>query len=248
MQAPPGRIEVKGRYRCINLRARGVAIAIALLLSACAPRPPASPPPPAAAPERAGAVLYTVAAAESSILLKVYRDGPLARLGHNHTVAVTGLQGRVFLQPEVNRSAFELAFAATGLAVDDPADRAAAGADFPGEITADAIAGTRANMLGPKLLSADDHPLLELRTLAVRGELPDIILTVQTTVRGFSSELELPAHVEVTPATIVASGALTLSQRQLGLTPFSVLGGSLSVRDTIEASYRIVAHRADSAP
>lgn len=220
------------------------ALAAILLVSACQPRQPQEPVASPTARGHAGAALYTLDGAASAVTLRVYRDGPLARFGHNHVIAVQQLEGRIFLERELERSGFELTAPLAALAVDRPADRQAAGADFPGELPPEAIAGTRANMLGPRLLAADQYPLLQLSALAVRGKLPDLTWTVRVTLRGAGHDVEFPTRVAVDAGRIVADGALTVSQRQLGLTPFSVLGGGLRVRDDIEILYHLVALRA----
>lgn len=221
---------------------RSAFVALALLVSACQParhEEPASPLPA----HYAGATLYRVDANASVVSVHVYKDGPLARFGHNHAIAVQQLTGSVFLQRELERSGFELSAPLAMLAVDRPADRAAAGADFPGELPPEAIAGTRANMLGPKLLTADLYPLLQMTAVSVRGKLPDLTWTVRVSLRGISTDVEFPAKVVVDGQRITADGSLTLSQSQLGLAPFSVLGGGLRVRDEMEIFYHVVAVR-----
>jgi len=169
---------------------------LVLLLGGCQSRPATEPSAPLPR-DHAGATLYTIDALASRVTVRVYRDGPLARFGHNHVIALRQLQGRVFVHRELSRSGFELSAPLAAMAVDQPADRMAAGADFPGELPADAIAGTRANMLGPKLLAADQHPLLELNAVAVRGQWPDLIFSVRVSVGGNSNDVEFPARVAV---------------------------------------------------
>lgn len=219
---------------------------LVLLLGGCQPRPgtESSTPLPR---DFAGATLYTIDSQASNVTVRVYRDGPLARFGHNHVIALRQLQGRVFVHQELSRSGFELSAPLVAMAVDQPAERMAAGSDFPGELPADAIAGTRANMLGPKLLAADQYPLLELNAVAVRGRWPDLIFTVRVSVRGNSSDVEFPARVVVNGQRLTAEGALTLAQSRLGLSPFSVLGGGLRVRDDMEIFYHLEATRTASS-
>jgi hypothetical protein len=69
--------------------------------------------------------------------------------------------------------------------------------------------------------------------------------TVELTVRDVKSRLVIPATMTADAKTIVVEGQLVLSQAGLGLTPYSVLGGGLRVRDTVEADYHLVALRAD---
>jgi polyisoprenoid-binding protein YceI len=223
-----------------------IALAAALLLSAC--RQPSTAPgldanAAQAQHKHAHATVYHIDPQQSSILLKVYRDGPLARFGHNHVIAVGDLSGVVYRQKEWSRSDFELTIPALQLMVDRPADRVLAGADFPGELTPFAIAGTRENMLGPKLLAAEQYPDIKLSSVALSGELANLQLTVKVSIRGIETQILLPASVVLSDNSIIANGRTTLSQAQLGLNPYSVLGGGLRVRDTIDVDYHLLANR-----
>jgi polyisoprenoid-binding protein YceI len=222
---------------------------LGLSLAACQlgmPQPEA-PTGPMVLPElvTVGAARYRIDPASSFIHLKVYRDGPLAKLGHNHVIAATQLQGMVYRQPKLSDSRFELIIPVAAMAVDRPADRRVAGPDFAGELRQEYIDGTRRNLLGPDLLQADRHPTIVMRSVAMSGRLPEVIWTVRVQVRGVVSELRLPALMSLASDRIVVQGAVTLSQQQLGLTPFSVMGGKLRVRDTIDAEFHLVARPAN---
>jgi polyisoprenoid-binding protein YceI len=222
-------------------------VVLALLLGACGQQPSQ---PAAAATAAAGqhrhvrAQVFLIDPQRSSIRLRVYRDGPLARLGHNHVV-VAGLTGVVYREKELAQSEFELTIPLAQMALDRPADRAAAGPDFAGDLSEFAIEGTRANMLGPKLLAAEQYPEIRIASVAMTGTPPQVEFTVELTVRDVKSRMVIPATIESGDTTIVVRGQLSLSQTQLGLTPFSVLGGGLRVRDTIDADYHLVALRAE---
>jgi len=193
--------------------------------------------------KHAHAMLYTLDAEQSSITLKVYRDGPLARFGHNHVITATQISGTVYRERDALQSDVELSFPASGLLVDQPQDRAQAGAEFPGVLPPEAIAGTRQNMLGPKLLAAEQFPNITLRTVAVSGQWPDLQLLVEVKLREFTGQLAIPVHLDEVGDRLSADGQLNISQVQLGLSPYSVLGGGLRVRDTIDASFHLVANR-----
>ncbi len=191
----------------------------------------------------AGATLYRISDSTSVVTLKVYREGMLSRLGHNHVIAATRISGTVFLQDQLWRSGARLLIPVRDLAVDRPADRRAAGKDFPGTLKSEAIEGTRRNMLSSELLYAEAHQFIELRVAGIRGEPPNVTLVARVKVRGRVSDLLIPAHLQVTPQRIKVMGSMQISQRQLGLEPFSVLNGNLRVRDTIDADFYLVADR-----
>jgi len=147
-----------------------------LLIGSCArvPAPEAPPPvmtgsvqPPSAKP--AGAVDYRVDAARSEVRVLVYRGGSLASLGHNHVVTDNALSGWVRTARAPKDAAFYLQLALADFVVDAPAARAQEGADFAEQVSDDARAGTRRNMLGAALLSAERFALIGIQSTAVQG-------------------------------------------------------------------------------
>lgn len=191
--------------------------------------------------EIAGAKKYQIDPARSVIQLRVYRDGLLARLGHNHVIVATAIEGVAYRREPLSQSSFDLRFPVAGLVVDRPSDRRRAGADFSGEIPQPHIDGTRTNMLGPQLLDAQRYPTIELRSMAMTGRQPQPIWQVAVKLRGQVVKLNVPVQLFVSGQQLTAQGALTLSQRELGLAQFCVLGGKLCVRDTIDAEFYFVA-------
>ena len=87
---------------------------------------------------------YVVDAAQSDVHWLVYKAGALARLGHNHTIAVGDLSGDVAVnRDDLAKSLFDLRFSVADLVVDDPALRSTLGEEFASVPTAEDIAGTR---------------------------------------------------------------------------------------------------------
>jgi len=225
------------------LKRYAACAAIALLLAACGPREPVSRAPvdqaPSVAP--ADAVSYRLVPGESEIRILAYRDGPLASLGHNHVISTTVIDGVLALASPVGRSTVRLAFPVQSLEIDIPAQRREEGDDFPGELDQSAIDGTRSNMLGEKLLDAVSYPEVSLRSREITGELPELRLLMDVSVRDQVVAIEIPVTVTSGDGQLVASGEATVRQTDLGLQPFSVGLGALSVRDELELKFRLVA-------
>src|ERR1035441_9801055 len=82
---------------------RGAAWVSCLAIAACrtVSAPPAAAPPaiPAAPVLRERIEHYRIDAARSQVLILVFRDGPMAKLGHNHVLSVHGLSGDVSGMP-----------------------------------------------------------------------------------------------------------------------------------------------------
>ncbi|MSR09031.1 MAG: YceI family protein [Gammaproteobacteria bacterium] len=199
-------------------------------------------------PVPAGYTRYRVVSDESEVRVLVYRDGPLARLGHNHVLSSSALQGDVLVGDKGQQPRVSLVLPVSSFSVDQAELRAEEGEDFPGAVDADAIIGTRKNMLSEPLLDAARFPDIRLTSQKAEGQAPDYTMTVTVEVKGQAHELQVPVRVEQGPKELRATGAFTVTHEELGLTPFTVMGGLLSVRDEIRLRFRIVARPAATNP
>jgi hypothetical protein len=209
-----------------------------------APRQPAAAPVPSPLAGRP----FDVIAAQSRLIVLVYRAGALAALGHNHVIACRCLSGTIYLPRDPLRTGFDLRITVTQFTVDDPAVRAAEhSADFPPDVPQSARQGTRHNMLGAALLNAAKYRDIELRSVAVRaspdGKRGDIIAQMLLRLDGEWHSIAVPARYQIRNDEIVASGEFPLKQTDLGLTPFSALRGALQVSDGMKVWLRLVARR-----
>lgn len=177
----------------------------------------------------------------SDVTVKVYRDGPLAQLGHNHVIATTAVTGWIDLREPLESSSFSLALPLDSLVVDDPARRTAAGADFPGTLTQADRDGTRRNLFGPALLDVARFPVLHLDGVAIAASADGYQVTVRVDAAGIERRVTLPAALERRGGDLVVSGEFVLTHAELGLTPFAVGLGALRVREDMEIAYRLVA-------
>lgn len=227
---------------------------LAGLLAGCGTRPPDGPAGPEAtdAPTLAQALaglpsgrLYRVDAAQSVVRIHVFRAGRAAQLGHNHVLAVPMLDGFVWLPPEgLVDARCALEFRLDELELDRTEWRAALGPGWASSVSPEAIAATRANMLGEACLQAARFPSVRLRSLQIVGELPKLALQLEIALHGRRQQVWLPLQVELDTAQLQAAGTLLLRQSDFGITPFSVLGGLLAVRDELLIEFTLHAHRA----
>ena len=223
-------------------------IGAALLAAGCAQVPPAPPPEakPAGAPElqeayyrdaaARSAKVYRIEPGVSLVVARVYRGGRLAKLGHDHVVSSREPRGFV----DADNGRCDLYVAVESLAVDDPAQRAAAG--FDSTPSASDIAGTRSNML-EKVLEADRFPFVVLR---VRG-IEQGALQAELSVHGVTRPLRIPAKIDAGAERIEVSGSFAINQSDFGIEPFSVFGGALAVQDRVDLSFAIRAARLTDA-
>jgi hypothetical protein len=216
-----------------------------VLLGACsqpATRVPETAPPPvpvgpyeAAAAE--GANLYRVDPADSLILVRVGRAGPMQRLGHDHAVASEDVRGLVAWFGENGRSFADFAFAPRELVVDRPVHRERVGLDAgPGE---DDIRGTYDNML--KVLEPDAFPWVSLHASSLSRRENGAEVDVTVTLHGRERTYRLPVAIEHDAGRIAVSGTTTIRHGDFDLEPYSAAGGLLRVADELEIDFRIVA-------
>lgn len=227
----------------------GLAAAIAAsLLAGCAllapepaPAPTAPVKPPADFPEAyyrqataQGKPVFRVDPAASLVVIEVRRSGKLSRLGHDHVVASHHVGG--YVAPEEGRA--DLYVPLTYLAVDEDKLRAEAG--FETQPTESDIAGTRANML-EKVLEADKFPFALIRVSGARARKGNGDISVALTLHGQTRTLKVPAEIDADARQVSVSGRLSFNQTDFGITPFSLFGGALAVRDAVDLRFRIQA-------
>ena len=234
--------------RIITHQACRAAILSALFvfaLSACQPLPPvqssqAQAPQSAAAPAFQNEKRYIVDTRNSEIRLLVYRDGPMARFGHNHVM--TGrVGGEISVSDSAAASGFRLEIPVESFVVDDATLRAEEGEEFAAAVSDQARKGTRDNMLGADILDAAHYPIINIESDTLVGPRWNPSVTARVTVRGRTSVLKFPAAVIEQAGSLTVVAAFPVLQSKLGIVPYSVLGGAIQVRDAIDIRVRLVA-------
>jgi polyisoprenoid-binding protein YceI len=246
---------MSGAYRI----RRAAAVLVALVIAGCSGQPSREPATPAAPAEAAAASgppiasvpregrAFRVDPAQSILVVRVYRGGPLARAGHNHVIASHDLNGFVYVPDDPLRSTFDIRVPVQTLTVDEDTLRAQEGADFPPNVPEDAREGTRRNMLGASLLNAERYPGIGLQSENLQRVGDSVVAQVRVIVRNHASSLRVPVSYELRGNVLRVQGDIAVRQTDLGLTPFSLFGGALRVEDEMRVRFRIVA-RAESAP
>lgn len=188
---------------------------------------------------------FRVDSDSSWLRVLAYPDGPLKRFGHHHVISHHEISGTVNVAPDPLDSTFMLEIAVAGFAVDDADMRALEGEDFEDEVPQKDIDGTRDNMLGERLLNGEQFPTIKLSAASMEGNMPDVNIVTTVTVVGVENTVSFPATIELTDDSFVASGEIELTHGDLGLSPFTAMGGALSVRDRMVFKYRISGSRVD---
>ena len=120
-------------------------VLLPLAIAACAAPPrgqaPESPAALEAPPPLAGVEVWQVTG--SHLEIRVYRDGPMQKLGHDHLITSDRLTGVIEQREPLARSRFTLRLPLDSLVVDDAAARSRAGGEFDAPVPAKDREATR---------------------------------------------------------------------------------------------------------
>lgn len=161
-------------------------------------------------------------APHSSLRIQVSKTGVFSAFGHNHEVEAPIESGEVTAadSPSVN-----LRIDARKLNVLDP------------EVSADTRAEIQRTMQGPQVLDADRYPEIRFHSTTVESRGADHWLV--------SGNLDLhgqtqPIAVDVTLKDGLYKGSAILKQTKFGITPVTVAGGTVKVKDDLKIEFHIV--------
>jgi hypothetical protein len=218
-----------------------------LLLAGCAlppQQPPAAPAPEAPPPAAAALPSESWTLVASHLEVRVYRDGPMQKLGHNHLITSDALEGTIALREPLTKSGFDLRLALESLVVDDPEARNGAGADFANPVPAKDRDATRHNLLGESVLDAARQGFIRLTAEELSGEPGSYQARVRVGLRGEERVVSVPFTVTIEDGKLLARANFHLTHGDIGLAPFAAALGALRVRDDFEIDLRLEARRA----
>jgi hypothetical protein len=222
----------------------------ALVLAGCVPYPERPSPPPEARPsgfpddfykaasERGEPVFVIVPSESPSVLIRVYREGALAFLGHDHVVSGRQVHGYARISQNLSQARTDVYLPVDSLIVDEPGPRAEAG--FTSEISQEDIAATRRRMLDEVLDSAQ-YPFILIHGVCAADAPSCGALDARITLRGVTRAVRIPIELRSENDRLVVSGRFSIQHSDFGMTPFSALGGSLRVADRIDVEFRLEA-------
>jgi polyisoprenoid-binding protein YceI len=194
---------------------------------------------------QAGDRVFAIDGAASDVHWLVYKAGTLARLGHNHVIAVPNLHGNVTVgAQDLSASHFEFVIPVADLVIDDAKLRSGLGEEFASVPTAKDIEGTRHNMLTDRVLDGDKFPTIRVSGTGPLGAAGRQTFRVKIELLGRTVDLTVPTKVTVADDRLEASGEFDLNHADLGMQPFTALMGALSVGEKMSFSYHVVARPA----
>ena len=247
------------RSRDVKRAARLVTWLLPLLIWGCQPQPAeqAAPEPAAApgtpawpdydhtVPAAPGQRAYRLEPAGSRLDVVVRREGPLARFGHDHVVSAQGLEGFLLLDDAGTDSQAALRFRLEDLDIDPADGRARYGLDTQPD--PEAIEGTRDNLM-EHVLDAGRWPWATIRLDDFSSQQEHYSARVAIDINGKQNTSRQPFQLVASDSAAVAEGSLVIRQTDLGLEPFSALGGGLRVADPLEIHFRLEGTRLTGQP
>lgn len=158
----------------------------------------------------------------STLTVYAYKTGLLAFAAHDHVIRAPIVSGEVVLAEGSQRA--KLVIDARGMQVLDP------------KLDADKRAEVQATMHSAKVLDTGTYPQIVFRSTAVRR-----LDSIRWEVAGV-----LTLHGETRPLTLTVaeqdgafSGEARFKQTAFGITPVSVAGGSIKVKDEVKIEFTI---------
>lgn len=221
-------------------------ILLSLAVAGCVAPPrgpaPAAPPAQAAAPAPApGGEAWQVT--DSRLAVRVYRDGPMQKLGHNHLITSRALAGEIRVGEPLTASRFAFRLPLDSLVVDDAHERARAGGEFAAPVPDRDREATRHNMLGERVLDRARQGEMLLMAESISGGPAGFEARVRVSLAGVEHVLAVPFTLTVADGRLVARADLHLTHADLGLEPYTVALGALRVRDDFEVDLTVEARR-----
>jgi hypothetical protein len=224
---------------------RALCILVPLAVAACAapprgtvPAAPAAPAPTAPAP---AAEAWQITG--SQLVVRVYRDGPMQALGHDHLITSQAMAGEIALREPLTASRFNLRLPLDSLVVDDPAARSGAGGPFAAPVPDRDREATRRNLLGERVLNAARQGELRLVAESIGGGPGRYEARVRVAIAGQEHVVSAPFTVAVDGERLVAHADFSLTHAELGLEPFAVALGALRVRADFDVEFTVEARR-----
>jgi polyisoprenoid-binding protein YceI len=158
----------------------------------------------------------------SKITVYAYKSGLFSFAAHDHQIAVPISEGTL----DEKARTIQFTVKTAEMKVLDPDESEKNRAEI------------RATMLGPKLLEAERFPTIAFKSTAVR-QVDDSTAEVEgvLTLHGVSRNVRLT----VSKRGSAYSGSAKMKQSDYGLTPVSVAGGTVKVKDEVKVEFSVVA-------
>jgi polyisoprenoid-binding protein YceI len=164
----------------------------------------------------------TIDTARSVLTVRVYKTGLFSAFAHDHEIRAPMQNGLI----DEDKNTGEFTVDARKLRVLDP------------EVSEKDRADIQSTMLGPKVLDSEKFPEIRFRSTSI-GEAGDDKWVVRgdLTLHGQTHQVK----VDVAGRDGHYLGSARLSQKDFGITPVSIAGGSIKVKDEVRVEFEVFA-------
>ncbi|HEV8239907.1 MAG TPA: YceI family protein [Thermoanaerobaculia bacterium] len=187
----------------------------------------------------AAAANFTVDAARSTLLVRIWKEGAASALAHDHVARASKLSGTVRWDPaKPNTGSVEVTVETNGLMMDEPNLRKRLEMPPIADVNRREIQNT---MRGPLQLDVAKYPAIAFRSQRVDsvGE-GKLRITGAFTLHGVTKEVTFPATIERRGEYLHANGGFRFLQSDYGIKPYS-FRGAVANRDEVELQVELLA-------
>jgi polyisoprenoid-binding protein YceI len=187
-----------------------------------------------------GAAEHRVDPARSSLLVRLYKDGPASGFAHDHVVRATRFTGSLRYDPaRPAEGAVTVEVEVASLVADEPALRRRFDLS---EMSDGARRDVQSTMLGDRQLDAARHPRIAFRSTAVaaQGE-GRLRVDGELSLHGQTKAVSFPAEVSLVDGELRARATLRFRQSDFGITPYRAAFGAVRNKDEVELIVDLVA-------
>jgi polyisoprenoid-binding protein YceI len=183
---------------------------------------------------------HRVDPARSTLLVRLYKDGPASAFAHDHVVRATRFTGTVRHDAaRPGESAVAVEVEAASLVADEPELRRRF--DLA-EMSDGARRDVQRTMLGARQLAVEQHPRIAFRSTAVtaQGE-GRLRVEGELSLHGKTRQVSFPAEVSLADGEVHARATLRFRQSEYGIAPYRFAFGAVRNRDEVELIVDLVA-------
>ena len=180
------------------------------------------------------AVQYKIDASQSRFMVKVFKDGLLSVLAHDHNVAIRDIRGVAQFTPgPISPASLQLTIKSESLAVTD-------------KVSASDRQKIEKTMR-EEVLEIDKHPEIVFKSTRIdidKSEDGQFQAKIwgELTLHGVTRSGLINAAVTMSDNNLHAKGSFPLRQSEYSIKPVSAGGGTIKVKDELRFTFDIVAH------
>jgi polyisoprenoid-binding protein YceI len=178
---------------------------------------------------------YTIDARGSRVTIRAFASGFLSAMGHNPVIAARDVSGEIKLVPQtLEVTELRLRIATASLSVqNDMSDKDRR--EIERTMSEEVLEVAR----HPEILFVGSKVAVEKAAGPIRA-----VLDGDLTVRGVTRPQRVAAQVFQMGDTLRAQGEFEIRQTDFGITPVSVAGGVLKLKDELTCAFDLLARKA----